>query len=155
MMSSNSSEEGATSRTVGEQGGNNPSQSTKRKQEDSKKRSQSEISVSMPNDQDMHFPWKLHKMLEDVQRAGKESVVSWTGCGRGFMVHQRVPFVDSIIPFYFNHTKFKSFQRQLYLYGFSRVSEGKDKGKIHCGFIRRIGRLVVSKVCKSLWLQIR
>merc|ERR1712238_299550 len=37
-------------------------------------------------------------------------------------VHKLQQFVDKIVPTYFKQTKYKSFQRQLYFYGFQRVS---------------------------------
>ena len=76
------------------------------------------------------FPWKLHKMLEDAENANQTSIVSWTSNGRAFHVHERLAFMESIIPKYFKHTKFKSFQRQLYLYDFKRVPSGGNKGNV-------------------------
>ena len=45
--------------------------------------------------------------------------------------------MQKILPFYFKQSKFDSFQRQLNLYGFTRISSGKDKGAYyHEMFIR-------------------
>jgi hypothetical protein len=83
------------------------------------------------------FPWKLHDMLDDMAKAGDTSVVCWQSHGRAFMVHKPQVFVSEIMRMYFNQTKYASFQRQLNLYGFSRLSHGQDKGAYfhHC-FIR-------------------
>ena len=32
------------------------------------------------------------------------------------------------MPLYFNQTKYSSFQRQLHIYNFQRITAGKDKG---------------------------
>lgn len=83
------------------------------------------------------FPWKLHDMLDDMDRQGTHSVVTWQPHGRAFMVHKPKDFVDKIMKHYFNQTKYASFQRQLNLYGFSRLSHGKDKGAYyHMCFVR-------------------
>jgi hypothetical protein len=83
------------------------------------------------------FPWKLHEMLEDSAKEGNEWIVSWQSHGRSFLVHKPKLFVEKIMPTYFNQSKFASFQRQLNLYGFSRLTAGKDKGAYyHSCFVR-------------------
>lgn len=74
------------------------------------------------------FPCKLFMMLEDADEKGFRHVVSWNSEGDGFMVHNTAAFMKEIIPQYFNQTKYKSFQRQLSLYGFSRETSGRRKG---------------------------
>jgi hypothetical protein len=74
------------------------------------------------------FPLKLHEMLDHIERNGLASVVSWQSHGRCFLVHDQKKFVDEIMPTYFRQTKFASFQRQLNLYGFNRVTSGRDRG---------------------------
>ena len=75
------------------------------------------------------FPFSLHRLLEtaDMDEA-LGAIISWVPSGKGFKVHNRQHFEQEIIPHFFNQTKFKSFQRQLNLYKFSRVSFGQDKG---------------------------
>ena len=83
------------------------------------------------------FPWKLHDMLERVDVDGYEQIVSWQPHGRSFMVHKPDAFVETVMPVYFNQTKFASFQRQLNLYGFRRITQGRDKGAYyHSCFLR-------------------
>jgi hypothetical protein len=45
-----------------------------------------------------------------------------------FVVHNRKEFVRLIMPVYFRMSKFASFQRQLNLYDYKRITAGLDKG---------------------------
>jgi len=71
------------------------------------------------------FPEKLHTMLDDD---GDPSVVSWLPHGRAFLVRKPAEFTTQIMPKYFRQTKLTSFQRQLNLYGFRRLTQGADAG---------------------------
>ena len=83
------------------------------------------------------FPWKLHDMLDDMDKNGDPTIVCWQPHGRAFMVLKPKEFVEKIMHHYFNQTKYASFQRQLNLYGFSRLSHGRDKGAyFHKFFVR-------------------
>ena len=74
------------------------------------------------------FPLKLHAVLDQVEADGLAHVISWQGHGRCFVVHKPKEFVDHVMPKYFRQTKLTSFQRQLNLYGFSRLTRGNDAG---------------------------
>ena len=74
------------------------------------------------------FPVKLHSMLDDMERMGNGGIVSWNEDGRSFSVRDPTKFAQKIMRAYFNQTKYKSFQRQLNLYKFKRISKGKGKG---------------------------
>ncbi|CAB9520026.1 Heat stress transcription factor [Seminavis robusta] len=73
------------------------------------------------------FPDKLHKLLDQVEADGLGHVISWQPHGRCFVVHKPKVFVD-LLPKYFQQSKLTSFQRQLNLYGFRRISQGADSG---------------------------
>lgn len=64
------------------------------------------------------FPWRLHEILEEVEEKKLDHIVSWLPNGLAFQVHCQQSFSDVIIPMFFRHSRYKSFQRQLYLYGF-------------------------------------
>jgi hypothetical protein len=76
-------------------------------------------------------------MLRTCVAEGKENVVSWLPDGNAFKVHNVPEFVSNILPSYFKQTKYKSFQRQLNLWGFERLTSGPDKGAYyHKEFLR-------------------
>lgn len=74
------------------------------------------------------FPVKLHAVLDQVEQDGLAHVISWQSHGRCFVIHKPKEFVDHVMPKYFRQTKLTSFQRQLNLYGFSRLTRGADAG---------------------------
>ena len=74
------------------------------------------------------FPTKLYHLLEDAETEGHEDVVSWILNGKAFRIHKPKTFCRDIMPIYFRQSKLKSFTRQLYIYGFSKVSEGMHQG---------------------------
>jgi hypothetical protein len=83
------------------------------------------------------FPSVLYDMLEDVGDHKWEHIVSWQPHGRAFRVHKIKKFVDIVLPNYFSQSKITSFQRQLNLYCFSRLTSNLDKGAYyHEKFVR-------------------
>jgi HSF-type DNA-binding len=72
---------------------------------------------------DHNFCMKLHYLLENSH--DQSHVISWQPHGRCFMVHDMKEFVSSMLPLWFRQSKFASFQRQLNLYGFQRLTQGK------------------------------
>eukprot|EP00977_Amphora_coffeiformis_P027744 scaffold34638_cov161-Amphora_coffeaeformis.AAC.15 len=83
------------------------------------------------------FLHTLHRVLERASESGYNHVVSWQPHGRCFVVHQPKEFVYHVMPQFFKQTKLTSFQRQLNLYGFARITRGPDSsGYYHEMFLR-------------------
>jgi hypothetical protein len=83
------------------------------------------------------FPAKLHAILDQVAADGLGHILSWQPHGRCFKVHKPTEFVELVMPKYFRQTKLTSFQRQLNLYGFCRLTTGPDtSGYYHELFLR-------------------
>ena len=74
------------------------------------------------------FPEKLHRMLRDAEASGKSECISFFEHGRAFGIHNHPRFCREIMPKYFKQSRLSSFQRQLNLYGFSRITTGPDSG---------------------------
>jgi hypothetical protein len=74
------------------------------------------------------FPGRLHAMLDMASQKNFEDIVSWQPCGKAFKVHDTKRFAESIMPTYFNQTKYKSFLRQVNIYGFHRLIRGAENG---------------------------
>ena len=76
------------------------------------------------------FPTKLYEMIDEIELQGLSDVVSWQPHGRCFKVHQVSTF-KILLQNYFKLSKLASFQRQLNLYGFQRLTVGLDKGSYY------------------------
>mmetsp|Transcript_29218 Transcript_29218/g.41360 ORF Transcript_29218/g.41360 Transcript_29218/m.41360 type:complete len:563 (+) Transcript_29218:127-1815(+) len=74
------------------------------------------------------FPQKLYRMIEECEKDGTDDIVSFFSHGRAFCIHKPRKFISDIMSKYFSTTRMSSFQRQLNLYGFRRITEGRDKG---------------------------
>jgi hypothetical protein len=74
------------------------------------------------------FPWILHRLLERTEQEHQQDIVAWMPSGNAFIVRKRDDFMKDILPMYFRQTKFKSFVRQLNLWGFTFTDQGPDKG---------------------------
>ena len=61
----------------------------------------------------------LHQILEDSTKEGTENIISWDKNGASFQISLPEIFNNSILPKYSKkQIKFRSFQRQLNIYGF-------------------------------------
>jgi hypothetical protein len=79
----------------------------------------------------VQFPWKLHELLTKAESNGNDSIISWLPGTSAFKVHDKTLFASKILPAYFSATKYKSFQRNLNLWGFETINDMPNKGGIH------------------------
>jgi hypothetical protein len=70
------------------------------------------------------FPLKLY----DVISIADPLVIRWINNGTAFKVFDIKTFEETLLPKYYRHSKFSSFQRQLNLYGFKRLTRGENAG---------------------------
>lgn len=79
------------------------------------------------------FPMKLHIMLDHIDQAEPElsNIIRWQPHGRCFLVKKPKEFAANVLPRFFDQRKYASFQRQLNLYGFNRITAGPDKGSYY------------------------
>jgi len=71
--------------------------------------------------QQQTFPFKLYNMLEYACDSEFGSCISWTADGSEFIIHDKEAMMDNLAPMFFNQTKFRSFTRQLNIWGFVRT----------------------------------
>jgi hypothetical protein len=83
------------------------------------------------------FPLKLQRMLDKLEAEGSSDIISWLSHGRAFLVNSPEAFVEQLMPAHFNQTKYSSFQRQLHMYNFQRITAGRDKGAYHHAHFQR------------------
>ena len=95
------------------------------------------------------FPLKLHELLDTIESDGFADVISWQPHGRAFAIHKTKKFVETLMPRYFRQSKITSFQRQLNLYGFSRVTRGKDKGGYYHELFLRGKLFLANRIMRS------
>jgi hypothetical protein len=85
----------------------------------------------------VRFPDKLHAVLEQTENDGLADIISWQPHGRCFVLRQPDKLAQLLERHFPTITKLTSFRRQLNLYGFRRISHGKDRnGYYHEFFLR-------------------
>lgn len=75
------------------------------------------------------FPQKLYNLLENAETEGYDHLIGWSPDGKSFKIHSngKDPAIVAILEQNFNQTRFKSFLRQLQLYGFERQFTGDSR----------------------------
>ena len=96
------------------------------------------------------FPGKLHDLMDYVEQEGLQHIISWTRGGRAFKVHEPKLFVDSILPIFFDQTKYRSFQRQLYMWHFKKIWIGRDKGSFFHPYFKRGEKYLCKKMSRDI-----
>ena len=77
------------------------------------------------SDAKFDFPFKLHGMLEKAKEEGFDDIVSWLPDSSAFRILNIKEFSSLVVPKYF-HIQYKSFIRQLNIYGFERDRDKKS-----------------------------
>ena len=84
------------------------------------------------------FPLTLHRVLADLELAGATHIATFVDDGNAFLVRSPKEFEIKILPEYFPRmSSFGSFQRQLNLYNFKRISQGPHRGSYSHPHFRR------------------
>lgn len=108
-----------------------PTKKKKREQEEAVPDDEHSVPPTSPSPQNgptVSFPLKLQCILDKLEADGTTDIVSWLSHGRAFLVSDPTRFVDELMPLYFNQSKYSSFQRQLHMYNFQRITApGPDK----------------------------
>ena len=68
-----------------------------------------------------NVPAFLNKLYSMVDDPSTDELIHWSNSGKSFIVEQQERFSEELLPRFFRHSKFKSFNRQLNLYGFHKV----------------------------------
>eukprot|EP00586_Coscinodiscus_wailesii_P014924 CAMPEP_0172503262 /NCGR_PEP_ID=MMETSP1066-20121228/167676_1 /TAXON_ID=671091 /ORGANISM="Coscinodiscus wailesii, Strain CCMP2513" /LENGTH=493 /DNA_ID=CAMNT_0013278929 /DNA_START=57 /DNA_END=1538 /DNA_ORIENTATION=+ len=95
------------------------------------------------------FPLKLHTLLDQLEQDGLTSIMSWQPHGRAFVIRDKIRFTKEIMPKYFKQTRFTSFQRQLNLYGYVRLSRGADNGAYYHELFLRGKQFLCKKMTRT------
>jgi HSF-type DNA-binding len=83
------------------------------------------------------FPEKLYGLLARAGEEGYSHIISWQPHGRCFIVHNRRAFTSQLSNLMPGMKRWKSFQRQLSFWGFTRLVGGPDiNGYYHENFLR-------------------
>jgi hypothetical protein len=91
------------------------------------------------------FPYKLYAMLEDSEKNGTDSVISWLPGGEWIAIHEPEKFAKEIMKEYFTFPTYEAFVKQLYRYGFRKPALRQDEDVLyHDRFIRSDKNLCLS-----------
>lgn len=95
------------------------------------------------------FPAKLMVILNNPDYA---NILSWSADGEAFMFHDRQAFEAVILPTIFKDSKFDSFLRKLYRWGFAKCQVHSKSGRPayrHENFLRRSPNDCKQMECRS------
>ena len=87
-------------------------------------------------------------MLENAEKEGYDHLIRWSSDGKSFKIQDswNHKAIVEILKQNFNQTRFKSFLRQLQVYGFERSFKGQNQGECsHPMFIRGRKELLYKK----------
>ncbi|KAG7387602.1 hypothetical protein PHYBOEH_008219 [Phytophthora boehmeriae] len=65
------------------------------------------------------------RSLRQILEAESKSILRWTSDGRAFEIHDMQRLTSTVLPKYFKHSKYTSFQRQLNYFNFRKWTKSK------------------------------
>ena len=108
----------------------------------------------------LKFPEKLFRLISDASKStriyfvsdsGKfqdkkgveaRNIIAWQEHGRSFIIRHQKLFEKYLLGKYFKTTKYRTFQRQLNMYGFKRLTNERERGSYyHEKFLRSFPNL--------------
>ena len=89
------------------------------------------------------FPKRL---LEIINEKSNHHIICWSEHGLSFQIKNQDLFISILLEKYFRHQKLTSFQRQLNLYGFRRITKGEDAGSYFHPQFRRDNQDLVAMI---------
>ena len=99
----------------------------------------------------LRFPEQLKLILDEGQHS---SAISWQCGGSSFAIHNDVLFRKEVLPVYFRSSKWRSFQKQLNIYGIKEV-EGKTRTYFHKYLVRNDPKRVSRMKREKVWAKYR
>ena len=93
------------------------------------------------------FPELLRMILGEEQHS---SIISWRNDGKSFAIYDQSIFENELIPFYFQTKRWKSFQKQLNVYGFKKLL-GHRRVYYHQYFVENQPSLMNSIKREKVW----
>ena len=100
-----------------------------------------------PEEEEQRFPQLLRMILNDERHS---SVISWCNDGKSFAIHNQSVFENEIIPSYFLTKRWRSFQKQLNIYGFKKYL-GKRRVYYHPYFVEDKPSVMASMKREKVW----
>jgi len=70
------------------------------------------------------FPEKMMALMQYAETKGDDFCVTWLADGKSFIIKDMDEFTRSVVPKFFKPTKFSSFTRKLYRWGFRQINRG-------------------------------
>jgi hypothetical protein len=89
------------------------------------------------------------KLLEYADTFGDDYCVKWMNDGKSFIITNPDEFTKVVVPMFFKPTKFSSFTRKLYRWGFRQVNRGigpEDPIIFGCDFFQRDDAALMTKM---------
>ena len=83
------------------------------------------------------FPLMLYEMLDQAEIEGFDNVIGWDSSGKAFRIKDPIALEKEVLPRFFKIKNYRSFLRQLHLYGFFRYLCGSRQGLCYHKLFRR------------------